>query len=274
MDPLKDQTYLKTEQYKDSSNLHARATLHARFNTNTCRWHPWVFDHLLTLASNSHILELGCGPCYLWQENHQRIPNGWIVVLSDLSPSMLAKAQQNLASADHSFAFQEIDAQTLPFPDRSQDAVVANHMLYHVPALSKTLSEIQRVLKPGGRLFAATVGQHHMRQVGELRQKFDQMVDVPLGDDHAGRYGEDDYTLENGQRLLSPWFPEVVLYQYESRLEVTEVEPLYEYMMSGLRYQVSDDRKAEFRAFLTREMAAAGGMIRIDGATWLFEATR
>lgn len=124
MNPLKDQTYLKTEQYKDSSNLHARATLHTRFNTNSHKWHPWVFDHLLTLPANSHILELGCGSCYLWQENHKRIPNRWTVVLSDLSPGMLEKAKQNLASANHAFTFQEIDAQILPFPDQSQDAVV------------------------------------------------------------------------------------------------------------------------------------------------------
>jgi len=40
-----------------------------------------------------------------------------------------------------------------PFPDRSFDAVYANHILEHVPDLIQTMEEIHRILKLGGRLF-------------------------------------------------------------------------------------------------------------------------
>ncbi len=55
--------------------------------------------------------------------------------------------------------FKEIDAQSIPFEDETFDAVIANHMLYHVPDRPKAIAEIKRVLKPGGRLIATTIGK-------------------------------------------------------------------------------------------------------------------
>ena len=44
MDTLSNQEYLQW-QYRDSSNLSARAGLHARFSTEEYPWFHWVFDH-------------------------------------------------------------------------------------------------------------------------------------------------------------------------------------------------------------------------------------
>jgi hypothetical protein len=42
-----------------------------------------VFDQLTGLPQQSRILELGCGPSWLWRHNGDRIPAGWRVVLTD-----------------------------------------------------------------------------------------------------------------------------------------------------------------------------------------------
>jgi ubiquinone/menaquinone biosynthesis C-methylase UbiE len=160
-----DQEYLKNDQYRDSSNLDARASIHQRFSTNSYGWFRWVFDVLVKLPENARILELGCGNGLLWKENASRIPAGWNITLSDFSSGMLDAAWRNLVVTGHAFQFKEIDAQSIPYEDETFDAVIANHMLYHVPDRPKGIAEIRRVLKPGGCLFATTVGKDHMQEM-------------------------------------------------------------------------------------------------------------
>jgi ubiquinone/menaquinone biosynthesis C-methylase UbiE len=45
---------------------------------------------------------------------------------------------------------QECDVQQLPFDDESFDIVVANHMLYHVPAPDRAIAELARVVRADG----------------------------------------------------------------------------------------------------------------------------
>ena len=70
---------------------------------------------------------------YLWLTNRHRIPAGWDVTLSDLSAGMLVAAQHQISPYGHAIRFVVQDAQALPFADHCFDAVIANHMLYHVP---------------------------------------------------------------------------------------------------------------------------------------------
>ncbi|MGD0877639.1 MAG: class I SAM-dependent methyltransferase [Anaerolineales bacterium] len=136
------------KQYKDSSNLDARVRLHQGFSVNKYGWQHWVFDQFK--ASNRwRIMELGCGPGTLWLDNLDRIPAGWDITLSDFSDGMLEQARHNLET-HRPFQFKIIDAQSIPFEDGHFDAVIANHMLYHVPNRSTALAEIWRVLKPAG----------------------------------------------------------------------------------------------------------------------------
>src|SRR5215216_6982425 len=160
-----DQQYLKTDQYKDSSNLDTRALIHRRFSTNSYGWFTWVFDTLLKLPGNARILELGCGHGLLWKENASRIPAAWNITLSDLSSGMLDAAWRNLVVTGRAFQFKEIDAQSISFKEGSFDAVIANHMLYHVPDRQKGLAEIRRVLKPNDHLFATTIGKNHLKEI-------------------------------------------------------------------------------------------------------------
>src|SRR6185436_17970705 len=126
-----DPEYLKHEQYKDSSRLQARARLHADYNRNPYGWFEWMFDLYSGLPDNARILELGAGAGWLWLKTWQRIPNGWDITLSDFSPGMVAEQRSNLAQIPRPFRYEEIDAQTIAYPDASFDAVIANHMLYH-----------------------------------------------------------------------------------------------------------------------------------------------
>ena len=259
MPNIADQTYLR-EQYKNAANLNDRIQLHVRFSTNPYDFHLWVFDQL-RLAADSRVLELGCGPGSLWRPNLARIPAGWQITLTDFSPGMLAEARANLAGA-HPFAFEQADAQAIPFADRSFDAVIANHMLYHVPDRAKAFAEIRRVLRPAGRFYAATNGENHLRELHELVQQFDPTL---------GLWNRMTFRIEGGAAELAPFFSHVLLHRYESALVVTEAEPLVAFVTSMIGAELSGARRAEFTQ-LVEQRIGADGAIHITKDTGLFEA--
>lgn len=75
------------------------------------------------------------------------------VVLLDISPEMLGEARGRCAG---DVALVEGDARRLPFPDETFDVVIALDLLVHLPGLSGGLSELARVLRPGGQLMTDT----------------------------------------------------------------------------------------------------------------------
>ncbi|MBE7536617.1 MAG: methyltransferase domain-containing protein [Anaerolineales bacterium] len=266
MSKFTDQQYLKTDQYKDSSNLDARVAIHQRFSTNPYGWMRWVFDALAKLPANAKILELGSGAGLLWKENIDRIPSTWTITLSDLSAGMLDSAWRNLVVAGRAFQFKEIDAQAIPFGDETFDAVIANHMLYHVPDRAKAIGEMKRVLKTGGHLFATTVGENHLREITNWFQKINKSK---VWDSFANLF-----TLENGLDQLKPFFPNVQVLRYEDSLHVTELEPLVAYFRSGVRAgELSEDEFAKLQNELAKELKEQG-KIFITKDSGLFEATK
>ncbi len=257
-----DPDYLRNEQYRDSSNLNARADLHIRFRTNrTQTWFGWVFDHY-QVPPDARLLEVGGGPGRLWVQNLKRIPPGWQITLSDFSAGMVAEQRQTLGASGQ-FAFEVIDAQSIPYPDGTFDAVIANHMLYHVPDRPRALAEIRRVLKPGGYFYAATNGDSHLRELPDLVRR--SKLDLP---ERMGN--SSSFSLENGAEQLSPFFEDVRMERFPNSLAVTEAEPLAAYLLSTR----SEFDPVPLIAFLREELARNGGVITITTDGGLFVATR
>ena len=261
-DRFTDSARLTTTQYRDASNLDARIALHQRFSTNPQDFHRWYFEGL-AMPPQARILELGCGSGALWLANGDRIPPGWEITLTDLSPGMLADAERNLASIPHRFAFRVADIGNIPFSDGSFDAVLANHMLYHVPDRPRALREVRRVLRPGGRFYAATNGAGHMRELRDLGHAVAERMPVErsLG-----------FTLETGAEELAPFFARVDLRRYESDLLVTEAAPLKAFVRSMYGEYGLDE--ADLAAIETRidEEMARGGSIYIHKSVGMFVA--
>ncbi len=265
MDAYRDQTYLLNEQYKDATNFSARVALNRRFSVNRYGFHHWVFDHF-QLDEGSKLLELGCGPGGLWLGNQERIPTNWQITLTDFSPGMLQEARKRLG--EEHFAYEVADAQALPFADASFDAVIANHMLYHIPDLPQALLAIRRVLKPAGRFYASTFGREDMHELDELVWK--HWPTFPWKS--TGKSAP--FILENGQEVLAPFFAQVTLHTYENALEVTEAEPLAAYVFSGKIGSLLSSEKREALTDMFRQELAERGSIHNTKASGLFEAQK
>jgi ubiquinone/menaquinone biosynthesis C-methylase UbiE len=265
MSEINDQDYLREKQYRDASNLNARIRLHVEFSTNKYGWFRWVFDQY-ELPARARVLELGCGPGDLWLENINRIPKGWQITLSDFSPGMLAQSQEKLSILADMIKFKQIDAQSIPYEDDQFDIVIANHFLYHVPDRSKALSEIRRVLKPGGRFYATTIGVNHMKELPELVARFDPENGSFLKSD------EIPFNMENGEAQIRKYFSEVEERRYQDELRIRDVDVLVDYIFSGMRLGLNASQRDDLTAFIHREMAANGGLINIHKDSGMFIA--
>jgi SAM-dependent methyltransferase len=208
-------------QYSDSSNLAARAELHARYSTNPYGWSQWAFDRM-KVEADACVLEVGCGPGWLWRHNISRMPDGVEVVATDMSVGMVDEARSALD--DGRFTFAVADVQSLPFASESFDVIVANHMLYHVPDLDLALSEFVRALRPRGRLVAATNGQRHLIEINE-------MIDV-AGVRRPGWGYIRAFGLETGPEAIARHFDAISIDRYEDALDVTLAEPVVDYIRS------------------------------------------
>lgn len=260
-----NQDYLTNEQYKNASNLNTRIDLHRLFSTNPQDFKAWEFSIITKLIGKGRLLVLGCGPADLWQENAKITPEKWEIVLSDLSPGMLETARENLFEIPIEFQFEVIDAQHIPFDDHSFIGVTANHMLYHVPDIEKAVSEIHRVLKPGGTLVAATNGRNHMAEVRELVLSIDPQANMQTAADFFG--------LENGLDLLKQYFPEVSVLRFEDGLTVTEMKPLLDYILSMKRSDKIMKYPALAAEKITREIETKGAF-SIQKDVGVFVATK
>lgn len=273
MQNFNQQDYLKNNQYRDDRNLNARIALHKNYSTGIGDWPTWVTEQMRDIPATATVLEVGCGPAGLWRDHIARIPAGWNITLSDFSPGMVAKAQENLADHADRFTFREIDAQAIPYPDATFDTVIANHMIYHIPDIPQGVREMHRVLKPGGTLIAATNGSGHMRELADLVKSYDGDSGYVFGTDVI----LDAFSLENGAAVLGEVFPDVELRRYPDGLAVTEVQPLVDYVFSMSTLQDTErvqHEQAGFTAYVTQIMADSGGVIHIKKESGVFIAKR
>ena len=108
--------------------------------------------HILKLAefekwNGRPVLEIGVGMGADFTRFRQA---GARVVGVDLSLASLRLAQRNCAVQRVAAPLIQADAEALPFTAASFDMVYAWGVLHHTPGTSRTVSEIYRVLKPGG----------------------------------------------------------------------------------------------------------------------------
>ncbi len=262
---LSDLDSPKNTQYQDSANLSARADLHQRFSTNPISWQSWVFDQI-DLPDDSKILEVGSGPGYLWQQNQTRLFK-WDICLSDLSAGMLREAKTALESYE-GIRYVVHDACNIPSPKSAFDAVIANHMLYHLPNIPAALKEIKRVLKPGSCLYAATNGKAHMHEIEVWRSLF--------GSDHGGpAWGTPTsrFSLENGEDLLQQEFKYIRLLDYPDSLIVDQVEPIIRYIRSYTNLNKFHVRTDDLREFLKKKIAE-NDSVKISKKSGMFVASK
>lgn len=109
---------------------------------------------LAQIQSGEAVLDVGCGTGSLALEAYARVGTTGRVCGIDPGPQQLARARAKAAHHNVPINFQLGVIEKLAFPDQTFDAVLSTLMMHHLPDDLKRagLTEIARVLKPGGRL--------------------------------------------------------------------------------------------------------------------------
>jgi ubiquinone/menaquinone biosynthesis C-methylase UbiE len=94
------------------------------------------------------VLDAGTGTGYLAGMMAPLVEN---VIGVDCAPAMLARAGEKMAQAGyHQVSLREGMAEQLPLPSRSVDVAMCHMLLHHVVSPRTALSELHRVVRPGG----------------------------------------------------------------------------------------------------------------------------
>jgi ubiquinone/menaquinone biosynthesis C-methylase UbiE len=103
----------------------------------------------LDLRSGASVLDVAAGNGNATLAAARR----WCDVTStDYVSSLLASGQARAQAEGHTIRFQEADAENLPFPDASFDAVLSTFGVMFTPDQDKAAAELARVCKPGGKI--------------------------------------------------------------------------------------------------------------------------
>jgi ubiquinone/menaquinone biosynthesis C-methylase UbiE len=117
------------------------------------RWEILWFQRRLPVPAGATVLEIGCGRGAGAEVLRRRLHPAALHVL-DLDPAMVAMARRRLTRKSAGGVHLCVaDAVRLPYGAAHFDAVYGFGFLHHVPDWQAAVSEISRVLKPGGRYY-------------------------------------------------------------------------------------------------------------------------
>ncbi len=132
------------------------------------RWRKKLWAHV----DGGRVLEVGVGT----GKNILYHPEGAGVTAVDISDRMLERARQRAWDLQADMGLTLMDAERLGFPDAVFDAAVATFVFCSVPDPVKALKEVDRVVKPGGRIVLLEHVRVNRPIVGQLMDLLDPVV--------------------------------------------------------------------------------------------------
>lgn len=223
---------LNQRAYASDTALAVRQRTHDLYSVPRIDFAAWVLDRIEWRGSE-RVLDVGMGPGLYFEPLAARISRGQLIG-GDLSLGMARRANQHKLAGQ--IKIFNGDVQALPFPDRTFDVALANHMLYHVPDVERAIAELRRVLKPDGVLIAATNSEYNMVEFEQLiaraclalrinRAEIENMLRA-MHDLLSG------FRLENGTTLLAQHFFAVERCDLPAALIFQTPQPILDYIDS------------------------------------------
>ena len=154
------------------------------------------------VREGQRVLDLAGGTGDLTRLFHERTGSGGQVVLADINRAMLGHGRRKLIDQGllHGLDYAQVNAEALPFADRSFDVVVIGFGLRNVTHKDQALAEMYRVLKPGGRVLILEFSKLRQEALRPLYDLYSFKVLPWLGQQVAGDADSYRYLAESIRR--------------------------------------------------------------------------
>jgi SAM-dependent methyltransferase len=160
-------------------------------------------------SSGRSLLDCGCGPGSITLGLARHVAPGHVIGI-DLEPSQVELARANAMAAGASNArFEVADVRSLPFADGQFDLVFCHTVLCHLANAEVAVSEMHRVLKPGGCIALRDIIARHCVYWPESAKLLRGEALIQKVISHSG--GDPDCGLRLGGLLSAAGFSEVFM---------------------------------------------------------------
>lgn len=131
-----------------------------------------------------HVLDLAAGSADLSIKFASKVGAQGRVFVTDINPDMLEQGRQRMANAGHAgnVEFCLVNAERLPFKDNSFDCITISFGLRNVTHKDRALAEMQRCLKPGGRVLVLEFSQPSNETIRQLYDAYSFNVIPKIGE--------------------------------------------------------------------------------------------
>jgi SAM-dependent methyltransferase len=123
------------------------------------------------MTSLKNVLELACGTGAVTKQLLTRLPPTGQLIATDLQPDMITVAKISMAKhhlSTPNLTWDIVDMTHIPYEDNRFDLIVCQFGLMLVPEKLKALTEMHRVLRPGGRLLSSVWSDIRHNQIWDM----------------------------------------------------------------------------------------------------------
>jgi ubiquinone/menaquinone biosynthesis C-methylase UbiE len=251
-----------TVEYQEThKDLQTRIDIHSKYGSRDID--AWMLD-LLKPEQGIRILDVGCGAGKQLEAYHNYLEGNAEIVGGDISDELLGQARELSSKLGDAIKVVELDFnKEFEIEDGQYDLASCCFAIYYADDIPFTIGEMNRVLKPGGRLF--TTGP-----MPENKQLFYDVIRAATGAEIPPMPGSSRYSTEILDAIRSR-FSSVEVVEFENPLEFEAVEPFVAYVGASL----SEDRKlwkglfdsaGEYESVMNKIEVEASRRLETDGA--------
>ena len=220
---------MKINYQETTNDLLTRINIHDQYGGRNID--EWMLD-LLKLQKGSHILDAACGAGKQVTSFYNFLDGDCEITGGDVSKDLLNQARQSTASNGIKARFVDLNFnQKFPFEDNQFDLLSCCFAIYYSEDISYTISEMFRVLKPGGRLFTSGPMPENKQMFYDVIREATHKTIPPMPG--SSRYGSEILNTIKKQ------FPKVEVNIFENPLTFKTVQPFLDYTKAS----ISEDRK-------------------------------